>query len=77
MPKAGEKKNLSTHFLAGGGAGLCEAVCCHPLDTIKVRMQLSKKVSYQKNKKIPWIFNDPHLNRQFFFLTFSLSIKPP
>ncbi|GBB88448.1 hypothetical protein RclHR1_00150044 [Rhizophagus clarus] len=43
MSKAGDKKNLSTHFLAGGGAGLCEAVCCHPLDTIKVRMQLSKK----------------------------------
>ncbi|CAG8681503.1 16917_t:CDS:2, partial [Funneliformis caledonium] len=43
MPKSGDKKNLSTHFLAGGGAGLCEALCCHPLDTIKVRMQLSKK----------------------------------
>ncbi|CAJ0921625.1 13739_t:CDS:2 [Entrophospora sp. SA101] len=26
-----------------GGAGLTEALCCHPLDTIKVRMQLSKK----------------------------------
>jgi solute carrier family 25 citrate transporter 1 len=30
-------------FFAGGVAGLCEALCCHPLDTIKVRMQLYKK----------------------------------
>jgi solute carrier family 25 (mitochondrial citrate transporter), member 1 len=51
MSKTSDKKNLSTHFLAGGGAGLCEALCCHPLDTVKVRMQLSKKVSY-KNIKI-------------------------
>ncbi|CAG8619260.1 7290_t:CDS:2, partial [Scutellospora calospora] len=27
----------------GGGAGLTEVLCCHPLDTIKVGMQLSKK----------------------------------
>ncbi|KAJ2158191.1 Mitochondrial succinate-fumarate transporter [Coemansia sp. RSA 552] len=34
------KPTLSTHLLAGGAAGLAEAMCCHPLDTIKVRMQL-------------------------------------
>ncbi|KAJ1957278.1 Mitochondrial succinate-fumarate transporter [Dipsacomyces acuminosporus] len=34
------KKTLTTHLLAGGAAGLAEALCCHPLDTIKVRMQL-------------------------------------
>ncbi|CAG8535825.1 mitochondrial carrier domain-containing protein [Gigaspora rosea] len=43
MSRNNDKKNLSTHFMAGGGAGLTEALCCHPLDTIKVRMQLSKK----------------------------------
>ncbi|CAG8577747.1 690_t:CDS:2 [Paraglomus brasilianum] len=43
MSRNGEKKSLVTHFVAGGGAGLTEALCCHPLDTIKVRMQLSKK----------------------------------
>ncbi|CAG8535678.1 16916_t:CDS:2 [Acaulospora colombiana] len=43
MPKDLDKKNLTIHFLAGGGAGLTEALCCHPLDTIKVRMQLNKK----------------------------------
>ncbi|KAI7825877.1 mitochondrial carrier domain-containing protein [Kickxella alabastrina] len=35
------KVGLATHLLAGGAAGLAEAMCCHPLDTIKVRMQLT------------------------------------
>ncbi|CAG8620464.1 16274_t:CDS:2 [Acaulospora morrowiae] len=43
MSKNLDKKSLLIHFLAGGGAGLTEALCCHPLDTIKVRMQLNKK----------------------------------
>lgn len=30
-------------FTAGGIAGCCEALSCHPLDTIKVRMQLQGK----------------------------------
>lgn len=34
------KRNLAMHLLAGGVAGCCEAVSCHPLDTIKVRLQL-------------------------------------
>lgn len=32
-----------TDLIAGGTAGLFEALCCHPLDTVKVRMQLYKK----------------------------------
>lgn len=32
-----------TDLVAGGTAGLFEALCCHPLDTIKVRMQLYRK----------------------------------
>ncbi|KAL7271797.1 Mitochondrial succinate-fumarate transporter [Rhizina undulata] len=45
MSKAPEKKKptAATHLIAGGGAGLCEALACHPLDTIKVRMQLSRR----------------------------------
>jgi solute carrier family 25 citrate transporter 1 len=39
---------LGTHLLAGGTAGLMEALVCHPLDTIKVRMQLSKSGRGQK-----------------------------
>ncbi|KAH9975573.1 succinate/fumarate mitochondrial transporter [Lactifluus volemus] len=33
---------FGTHITAGGIAGAMEALCCQPLDTIKVRMQLSK-----------------------------------
>lgn len=40
----GQKKTLSNHFIAGGGAGFIEAVACHPLDTIKVRMQLRSNI---------------------------------
>ncbi|CAO1637807.1 unnamed protein product [Sympodiomycopsis kandeliae] len=32
-----------THLVAGGIAGFAEACTCHPLDTIKVRMQLSRR----------------------------------
>jgi solute carrier family 25 citrate transporter 1 len=36
-------------LIAGGTAGLFEALCCHPLDTIKVRMQLHRKTGLIKN----------------------------
>ncbi len=38
-----KKINPAVDLIAGGTAGLFEALCCHPLDTIKVRMQLTKK----------------------------------
>ncbi|CAL1193904.1 unnamed protein product [Candida parapsilosis] len=38
-----QTKRGATDFVAGGVAGLFEALCCHPLDTIKVRMQLYRK----------------------------------
>lgn len=38
-------KSLLIHLLAGGSAGLADAITCHPLDTIKVRMQLSRSGS--------------------------------
>ncbi|TPX34645.1 hypothetical protein SmJEL517_g02686 [Synchytrium microbalum] len=38
--KPGAKKNTVIHLLSGGIAGMCEALTCHPLDTIKVRLQL-------------------------------------
>lgn len=40
-----KKKHPLQHFLAGGCAGLVEASICHPLDTIKTRMQLRKNQS--------------------------------
>ncbi|KAH9963024.1 mitochondrial carrier domain-containing protein [Russula compacta] len=41
---SGDKKpvGFGTHITAGGIAGAMEALCCQPLDTIKVRMQLSR-----------------------------------
>ncbi|KAI0001041.1 mitochondrial carrier domain-containing protein [Russula vinacea] len=41
---SGDRKSVGfgTHITAGGIAGAMEALCCQPLDTIKVRMQLSK-----------------------------------
>ncbi|KAJ1306070.1 hypothetical protein OPQ81_010782 [Rhizoctonia solani] len=40
----GEKPKVpfAIHLIAGGTAGMAEALCCQPLDTIKVRMQLSR-----------------------------------
>ncbi|CDO72599.1 hypothetical protein BN946_scf184985.g18 [Trametes cinnabarina] len=42
--RAADKKpvGIATQLTAGGIAGAMEALCCHPLDTIKVRMQLSR-----------------------------------
>mmetsp|Transcript_27356 Transcript_27356/g.48427 ORF Transcript_27356/g.48427 Transcript_27356/m.48427 type:complete len:401 (-) Transcript_27356:107-1309(-) len=37
-----KKKNPLEHLIAGGCAGLVESSICHPLDTIKTRMQLRK-----------------------------------
>ncbi|CCH40587.1 Calcium-binding mitochondrial carrier protein [Wickerhamomyces ciferrii] len=46
-----KKRSSSTavNLIAGGTAGLFEALCCHPLDTIKVRMQLHRKSGIVKN----------------------------
>jgi hypothetical protein len=45
-----QKTPLLTHLVAGGAAGFMEACTCHPLDTIKVRMQLSKNI--QRNAAV-------------------------
>ncbi|KAH6918054.1 succinate:fumarate antiporter [Coprinopsis sp. MPI-PUGE-AT-0042] len=44
MSRNASKKpvGFATHITAGGMAGACEALACQPLDTIKVRMQLSR-----------------------------------
>ncbi|KAF9448266.1 mitochondrial carrier [Macrolepiota fuliginosa MF-IS2] len=44
MSRNSSKKpvGFATHITAGGIAGACEALTCQPLDTIKVRMQLSR-----------------------------------
>ncbi|KAJ1655776.1 Mitochondrial succinate-fumarate transporter [Dispira simplex] len=45
-----QKKTLGVHLVAGGAAGLTEAAVCHPLDTVKVRMQLRKKFQNMQGK---------------------------
>ncbi|KAK9457048.1 mitochondrial carrier domain-containing protein [Dipodascopsis uninucleata] len=42
------KTTPAINLIAGGTAGLCEALTCHPLDTIKVRMQLAKSTGGKK-----------------------------
>ena len=40
-----KKKNPLMHLFAGGAAGLVESSVCHPLDTIKTRMQLRRQAT--------------------------------
>lgn len=40
-----KKKNPLMHLVAGGCAGLVESSVCHPLDTIKTRMQLRRQAT--------------------------------
>ena len=40
-----KKKNPGLQLVAGGTAGLVESSICHPLDTIKTRMQLRRQQS--------------------------------
>lgn len=40
-----KKKNPMMALVAGGAAGLVESSVCHPLDTIKTRMQLRRQAT--------------------------------
>ncbi|KAI9495984.1 mitochondrial carrier domain-containing protein [Zychaea mexicana] len=46
-----KKTPILTHLVAGGSAGFMEACTCHPLDTIKVRMQLAKNAQKSASGK--------------------------
>ena len=45
MSRKRKSSNPVVNLLSGGTAGLMEALCCHPLDTIKVRMQIYRKAT--------------------------------
>lgn len=45
MSKERKNKNPILQLIAGGSAGLVESSMCHPLDTIKTRMQLRRQFS--------------------------------
>ena len=51
----GKQKNLAVHLVSGGIAGFCEALSCHPLDTIKVRMQM-------RGERASQVFKPKNLN---------------
>jgi len=38
-------RNWTHHLIAGGVAGISDALVCHPLDTIKTRIQLSRQTT--------------------------------
>ncbi|KAK0529182.1 Mitochondrial succinate-fumarate transporter [Tilletia horrida] len=63
---ASQKKKVapSTHLIAGGIAGFAEACTCHPLDTIKVRMQLSKRGKVQGQKARGFFATGAHIVRR-------------
>ena len=46
---------MAVHLMSGGFAGACEALACHPLDTIKVRMQGSVAAKVLNPPSIHWI----------------------
>ncbi|KAF2434436.1 mitochondrial uncoupling protein 2 [Tothia fuscella] len=54
-PGGKKPASAATNLIAGGGAGMMEALVCHPLDTIKVRLQLSKRATRPGAKKLGFI----------------------
>jgi hypothetical protein len=56
-----KKVNPLQHLIAGGCAGLVESSVCHPLDTIKTRMQLRKNQVESVERKIQHSLVDPVL----------------
>ncbi|ROV94433.1 hypothetical protein VSDG_05886 [Cytospora chrysosperma] len=51
----------AVNLIAGGGAGMMEALACHPLDTIKVRMQLSRRGRVPGSPKRGFIGTGVHI----------------
>ncbi|KAL7531664.1 hypothetical protein ACHAXR_004163 [Thalassiosira sp. AJA248-18] len=49
--KPPKKKKPIQHLLAGGTAGFVESSICHPLDTIKTRMQLRRQDTNKMRKR--------------------------
>jgi hypothetical protein len=56
-----KKKNPINDLIAGGIAGLVESSVCHPLDTIKTRMQLRKNQVESVPQKIQHSLIEPAL----------------
>ncbi|BGP36223.1 Mitochondrial succinate-fumarate transporter [Rhodotorula kratochvilovae] len=64
MSKVEKKTPIGVHLVAGGGAGLAEALACHWLDTVKVRMQLSRSHKATGAKPRGFIATAMHIVRK-------------
>ncbi|CUS23742.1 LAQU0S11e03246g1_1 [Lachancea quebecensis] len=70
------RKNSShpaINLVAGGTAGLFEALCCHPLDTIKVRMQIysrAQEIAEHARRAPGFVSTARDIARQEGFLAF-------
>lgn len=64
MPaSSNKKKHPGLHFLAGGFAGFVESSICHPLDTIKTRMQLRRQQSTIEAVRSRSSLHEPNMAR--------------
>lgn len=61
MSKDQKKKNPLQHVIAGGCAGFIESSVCHPLDTIKTRMQLRRQTQTLEAVRARSSFVEPAL----------------
>jgi solute carrier family 25 citrate transporter 1 len=58
-----KKKHPMLHLVAGGTAGLVESSICHPLDTIKTRMQLRRQQTTMKAIRNRSSLHEPSMTR--------------
>eukprot|EP00551_Chaetoceros_affinis_P002805 CAMPEP_0203657896 /NCGR_PEP_ID=MMETSP0088-20131115/46548_1 /ASSEMBLY_ACC=CAM_ASM_001087 /TAXON_ID=426623 /ORGANISM="Chaetoceros affinis, Strain CCMP159" /LENGTH=381 /DNA_ID=CAMNT_0050519407 /DNA_START=42 /DNA_END=1187 /DNA_ORIENTATION=+ len=65
MPNSSErkKKHPGLQLVAGGTAGLVESSTCHPLDTIKTRMQLRRQQSTIEAVRARSSLHEPGMTR--------------
>ncbi|KAH8671997.1 mitochondrial carrier domain-containing protein [Tricladium varicosporioides] len=63
-PNGKKPASAATNLIAGGAAGMMEALVCHPLDTIKVRMQLSRRARAPGAKKRGFITTGVEIARK-------------
>ncbi|QEU58932.1 Sfc1 [Kluyveromyces lactis] len=70
MASKQKSSNPAVNLIAGGGAGLMEGLCCHPLDTIKVRMQIYKNAAGSGVKAPGFIKTGGEIYRNEGFLAF-------
>uniref|UniRef100_A0A6U4GJ12 Mitochondrial carrier protein n=1 Tax=Phaeomonas parva TaxID=124430 RepID=A0A6U4GJ12_9STRA len=61
-----KRKPFAQHLVCGGAAGLVESFCCHPLDTIKTRMQL-RVLTAGRARKGPLLTGVGIVQREGFF----------